>query len=82
MFEEIHFTLESEPVLIAAQDIFVEAKNLHVVRLTYITTENIPNIILSDEHSEYAWRQIDDMNDIIAEPYLKEVLHTFISKNA
>lgn len=74
--EEIHFTLESEPTLIAAQDIFVDTKSLHVVRLTYITTEDIPNVVLSDEHEDYEWRRINDINDLNIEPYLKEVLDT------
>lgn len=75
--EEIHYTLQNEPTLIAAQDIFVDAKNLHVVRLTYITTEDIPNVILSDEHEDYEWRHINDISDLNIEPYLKEVLDTF-----
>lgn len=80
--EEIHFTLESEPILLSAQDIFVDAKGLHVVRLTYATTEDIPNVILSDEHEDYEWRRIHDINDLNIEPYLKVVLDTLGSSSA
>lgn len=76
--EEIQYTLQNEPTLIAAQDIFVDAKNLHVVRLTYITTEDIPNVVLSDEHEDYEWRHISDTSDLNIEPYLKAVLDTSV----
>jgi 8-oxo-dGTP diphosphatase len=72
--EEIHHHLKNQPTLIKAQDIFVEAKNLHVVRLTYTTTEVISDIILSDEHEDYIWRHINDIEDLNVEPYLREVL--------
>lgn len=74
--EEIHFTLENEPTLIAAQDIFVDKMNLHVVRLTYVTVEDIPNVILSDEHTDYTWRHLKNSRDLNIEPYLREVLDT------
>lgn len=80
--EEIHHNLENEPTLVSAQDIFVGAKNLHVVRLTYITTEDISDIILSDEHEDYTWRSIDDLDDLNIEPYLKEALATLDSVSA
>jgi 8-oxo-dGTP diphosphatase len=80
--EEIHHDLENEPTLVNAQDIFISAKSLHVVRLTYITTEDVSDIILSDEHEDYVWRSLDDLDDLNIEPYLKEVLDTLDSGNA
>lgn len=80
--EEIHHDLENEPTLVNAQDIFVSAKGLHVVRLTYTTTEDVSDIILSDEHEDYAWRSLDDLDDLNIEPYLKEALDTLDSGSA
>lgn len=80
--EEIHHDLENEPTLVNAQDIFVSAKGLHVVRLTYITTEDVSDIILSDEHEDYVWRPLDDLDDLNIEPYLKEALDTLDSGSA
>ena len=80
--EEIHHDLENEPTLVKAQDIFVGAKNLHVVRLTYTITEDVSNIILSDEHEDYIWRHIDDIDDLNIEPYLREALGTLDADSA
>lgn len=80
--EEIHHDLENEPTLVKAQDIFVGAKNLHVVRLTYTTAEDVSDIILSDEHEDYIWRHINDVDDLNIEPYLKEVLDALDSVSA
>jgi 8-oxo-dGTP diphosphatase len=51
--------------LLAAQDIFVKEKQLHVVRLTYIGTTEGEKISISDEHSEYKWM---DRAEVIKEP--------------
>lgn len=72
--EEIGHNLITYPKLLVAQDIFVSSKNLHVVRLTYLATEDVPNIQLSNEHSEYRWVDASDVASIAAEPYLAEVL--------
>jgi len=72
--EEIGHDIQSIPVLIAAQDIFVSTKGLHVVRLTYTLEENVDDIALSDEHEEYAWVHESQLETVIAEPYLAEVL--------
>lgn len=72
--EEIHHNLKSEPALLKAQDIFVSHKDLHVVRLTYLTSEDISDIVLSDEHDDFTWRHIDDVEDLHIEPYLREVI--------
>lgn len=74
--EEIHHDLKTEAILVKAQDIFLTAKSLHVVRLTYTATENVSDIVLSDEHVSYEWRRIDDIDDLNIEPYLRELLDT------
>jgi 8-oxo-dGTP diphosphatase len=72
--EEVGYEIQSTPMLIAAQDIFVPAKELHVVRLTYTLKEDIDNIALSDEHEEYVWVHESQLETVNAEPYLAEVL--------
>ena len=52
--EETGMELASVDSLLAAQDIFVPEKDLHVVRLTYIGAAD-GDVTLSDEHSEYKW---------------------------
>jgi len=72
--EEVGHDIQSIPVLIAAQDIFVPSKELHVVRLTYMLEENVDDIALSDEHEEYVWVHESQLETVSAEPYLGEVL--------
>ena len=50
--EELGIALTGTPQLINAQDIFMFAKDLHVVRLTYLldTDVDVSTITLSDEH--------------------------------
>jgi 8-oxo-dGTP diphosphatase len=72
--EEIGYTLTNIPKLLAAQDIFVEKKNLHVVRLTYLVNENVKDIKLSKEHSNYSWISLDDLYTLNLDPYIKAVL--------
>lgn len=73
--EEIGHSMTTTPKLIASQDIFVETKNLHVVRLTYTVKEDIPNIHLSDEHDDYRWIDETEIQRVNTEPYLAEVLN-------
>ena len=72
--EETGLELEQASVLLAAQDIFVPEKSLHVVRLTYSTVA-VGSVVLSEEHDDYKWMTRDEA---LAEPYidsyLKEVL--------
>lgn len=71
--EETGLHLESTPRLLAGQDIFVEAKDLHVVRLTYVIRGNgMP--ALSDEHQESQWMAIDEALASNIDPYIREVL--------
>lgn len=72
--EEIGHDITSLPMLIKAQDIFVASKDLHVVRLTYVIEEDIPDIRLSDEHETHQWVSANDISSVNAEPYLSEVL--------
>lgn len=74
--EEIGVSIKSVPKLLAAQDIFVEPKDLHVVRLVYIVEEAISKITLSDEHDVYRWVDQADLNSIKAEPKLAEILQS------
>lgn len=76
VYEEIHYTLRSEPQLIAAQDIFVE-QSIHVVRLTYVATEDVSAIVLSGEHEEYRWRKPSQVYDLGVDPYVQEVLNEY-----
>lgn len=74
--EETGLQLQSIDKLLAAQDIFVEDKDLHVVRLTYIATAE-GEVAISEEHDEYKWMSLDEL---LAEPnvdrYLKEILES------
>lgn len=74
--EEIGHDLQSEPRLIAAQDIIVSAKDLHVVRLTYLIEENVPTITLSDEHDDFRWIGADESGSVTMEPYLAQVFNS------
>jgi 8-oxo-dGTP diphosphatase len=76
--EEIGFNVTVEPHLITSQDIFIKAKDLHVVRLTYRVDCDIENIKISDEHTNYAWVDPSDFKELLIEPYLKEVLSSYI----
>lgn len=74
--EEIGHDLQSDPQLIAAQDIIVSSKDLHVVRLTYLIEEDVPNITLSDEHDDFRWISIAESDSITLEPYLAQVFNS------
>lgn len=72
--EELGIELTVTPTLINAQDIFVEAKQLHVVRLTYLVSQDIQAITLSDEHQEHIWASLPDTTTMNIEPYLRQTL--------
>lgn len=76
--EEIGSDIAGTPTLINAQDIFVPAKNLHVVRLTYLLDFEPQSITLSDEHQEHTWLSAGDALQTHVEPFLKETLETKI----
>ena len=72
--EEIGATLQGTPELLIAQDIFVSSRDLHVIRLTYLHKQSLDSIVLSDEHSEYKWLSIDELQHVSVEPFLQEAL--------
>ena len=74
VIEETGCVITSSPRLIAAQDIFVPTKEIHVVRLTYVLEENIADVILSEEHVDYKWIHESKVTSLNAEPFLAEVL--------
>ena len=76
--EEIGHELDSEPILLDAQDIFVEKRDLHVVRLTYRVQEEVPQIVLSHEHTDYAWFLPKHLSTMTFEPYLDETIRKII----
>lgn len=71
--EEIGHNIRSDPQLLAAQDILVPSKDMHVVRLTYLIKEDIPAISLSDEHDDFHWLTANESDSITMEPYLAHV---------
>jgi 8-oxo-dGTP diphosphatase len=74
VYEETALVLDKPAELLAAQDIFVPSKSLHVVRLTYQAPAS-GKVSISNEHDEYKWMT---QEEIAAEPhvdsYMKEVL--------
>jgi len=76
VFEESGLELAGEPKLIAAQDILKSDK--HVVRLTY-TGEAKGDIVLSDEHSQYKWFTIGELQDLESlDRYVQQIVHLLI----
>ncbi len=74
VYEEVGITLNGTTQLVNAQDIFVESKQLHVVRLTYLLSQDIDDITLSHEHDAHKWCTIDETVSMNIDPYLKETL--------
>ncbi len=74
IYEETALELIDVSSLLAAQDIFVTEKDLHVVRLTYLAKAK-GTIKISDEHDLYEWM---DLQEILSDPnvdsYLRKVL--------
>ena len=80
VMEEIGVELTGIPQLIAAQDIFPSGKDIHVVRLTYVVDQQIEDITLSVEHSEYGYFTPDEMNGLSIDPLVPEALELFTSR--
>jgi 8-oxo-dGTP diphosphatase len=76
--EETGLELESVTALLAAQDIFVATKDLHVVRLTYLASAT-GDVTISDEHSEHAWMTKDQ---VLAEEHIDTYLREVLEKMA
>jgi len=58
--------------LVAAQDIFVQDKNFHAVRLTYYANAT-GDVHLSEEHTEYVWLSKQDALESELDQYVREV---------
>lgn len=71
--EETGLTVEDDFTLLAAQDIFVESKDLHVVRLTYLAYKS-GEPKMSSEHQELTWATKDQALSLNLDPYLRAVL--------
>lgn len=77
VIEEAGLKITSEPKFIAAQDIFVNEINRHVVRLTY-TGLGGGNVKLSEEHTDFKWLTLEEILKLDPlDSYLKEVLSKF-----
>lgn len=77
IMEETSLAVDDDFRLLAAQDIMVTAKDLHVVRLTY-TAKGTGPVITSDEHQETKWTDREEALKLNLDPYLREVLEKFI----
>ncbi len=73
--EETALELISEPRLICAQDIFVNEKDIHVVRLTYVVDALGEPVLDMVENVEYKWLTIDEISgQENLDAYLKEII--------
>lgn len=74
VFEETGLEIDqSSAKVIAAQDIFVAEKDLHVVRLTY-DVQATGSVVLSSEHTDFAWLSKNDVLADEVDRYVREVL--------
>jgi 8-oxo-dGTP diphosphatase len=71
--EETGLRIETEPELLTAQDIFVPAADLHVVRLTY-RLRGYGEVALSHEHQDTKWVTLEEALALNLDPYLREAL--------
>lgn len=72
VLEETGMKLQGTPALLAAQDIFVPAKDLHVVRLTYAGTAD-GEVVISDEHSEFRWMTKAEAQEGLLDSYIAKI---------
>lgn len=72
VYEETGMRMAPNPALLAAQDIFVPEKDLHVVRLTYAGSA-VGEITISDEHAEYRWMTKQQAFDQHIDSYLEKI---------
>ena len=72
LLEETGLSMDSGPLLVAAQDI-LKKSDRHVVRLTYLGSgSGIPRI--SHEHTEYQWYTFDEIRSLENLDYYLKVL--------
>lgn len=80
--EETSLAVSNVEHLLAAQDIFVPEKDLHVVRLTYIGSAE-GTLAVSDEHDTGRWMTLDEiLNEEYTDSYLRRVLDEMKSGTA
>lgn len=74
IMEETGLDLQSEPTLIAAQDIIDDSR--HVVRLTYKGTID-GDVVLNEEHTAYRWFSKEEMENLSEEldRFTRQILH-------
>ncbi|HVM73476.1 MAG TPA: NUDIX domain-containing protein [Candidatus Paceibacterota bacterium] len=63
LMEETGLTMNSGPLLVAAQDI-MKWSDRHVVRLTYRGTTEDGEPRLSEEHTEYKWFTLEEIKKL------------------
>jgi 8-oxo-dGTP pyrophosphatase MutT (NUDIX family) len=74
LLEETGMKMSTAPKLIAAQDI-LRIPGRHVVRLTYIAQTNDARPTLSDEHDDFGWFTVAEMQIMDGfDMYAKEIL--------
>ncbi len=74
LLEETGMKMSTAPKLIAAQDI-LRIPGRHVVRLTYIAQTNDARPTLSDEHDDFGWFTVAEMQIMDGfDIYAKEIL--------
>ena len=74
--EEVGLDLTNEPRLVAAQDI-LRIPGRHVIRLTYIGEIHGEPKLNLDEHSEYGWFTLEEIENLQGlDLYFKEVLNS------
>ena len=74
VLEETSLSFQPPIKLLAAQDIFAPAKDIHVVRLTYSGTA-LGDVKISDEHDDYRWMtKAEILSEEHVDSYLREVL--------
>ncbi len=73
--EETGLVLDSPIRLLDAQDIIIPQKDLHVVRLTYLTTID-GKVTLSDEHQAHTWATLVEATDLHIDDQLRAILQS------
>lgn len=73
--EETGLTLDNSIRLLDAQDIILPEKDLHVVRLTYLTTID-GDVTLSDEHQAHQWATLAEATDLHVDDQLHAILES------
>lgn len=58
-----------------------EGVKKHIVAIFYVCNVASDNVELSDEHDDYAWITLDELNDFIIEPEMKRAIKKLWSLN-